>query len=98
MSLVIDAGEVGLGVHTVFPFGGEDKPSAVPAPVMIALALIAVHLFHLPALACLQIHQPQVGIVLAHGEVAATADTVHQPATVVGGPCQHITLIRCRTV
>ena len=65
---------------------------------MIALALPAVHLLKLATLARLQIHQPQVGIILADGEIATTAHTVHQPTAIVTGTSQHIALVRRRTI
>ena len=65
---------------------------------MEALALRTVHLLEFSALARLQVHQPQIGIVLADGEIPTTAHTVHQPTAVVTGTCQHIALIRRRTI
>ena len=94
---LIDRGKIELGVHPILALGGKDKPTAILAPVMEAIALIAVHFFEFTRRTSLQIHQPQIGIVLRNRKIASAADTVHQPSPIVGGACQYIALIRCGT-
>ena len=55
---LIDRGKIELGVHPILAFGGKDKPTAILAPVMVAIALIAVHFFEFTSRTSLQIHQP----------------------------------------
>ena len=42
-SLVIDTGEIEFSIHTVFALTTKHKPTAVLAPVVEALTLLAVH-------------------------------------------------------
>ena len=48
----------------------EDEPTPVARPRVIALRIVGVALCKWPNVACLQVHQPQVGIVVPDMEIA----------------------------
>ena len=93
LTFAVDAGEVEPGIHAVFGLAGIHKPVAVFAPVVETLCPAAVQCLEFLVLTGLEIHEPQVGIILTDREVATTAHTVHQPAPVVTGSDEGVTLV-----
>ena len=97
-ALLVNGGKIKVGEHSVLTFRREHKPVRVLRPVVIAVGIIAIRFRQRTAFTRFQVHHPQVGICVKYGEIATAADTVHQPAPVIGGAYQRIAAIVLWTI
>lgn len=72
-SVGIYVGNERTGIGTVVSAAADDDPSAVARPGVIALGIGRVDLVHGSYLTCLQVHRPDIGIVVPNVEIAELA-------------------------
>lgn len=85
-AVVVDVGQIELGVVAIDAARGENDPVAVAAPVVIGVGVGAVDLVEGSRLHCAQIEEPLVGFLVPYGEAAVVAHGEKQKAAVVGRP------------
>ena len=73
-----------MGVKSVASPAGEDKPTGVDAPVMVAVGIGTVGTVQREAFTRLQVHHPQVAFLVPDGEVPVIHEGKHQILAVVG--------------
>ena len=85
MALCIDMTEIGSREESVVTTGAEHEPAGVGAPVVERLCIVGVGTSHGTALSCLQVEQPEVGLMVPDAELSVVRECIAQESSVVGG-------------
>ena len=86
LALRIHIGKEGTGVKSIQPTAAEHDPTAVAAPRVIALHIIAIDCDERNRCFRLQIRQIEIGVLVPNGEIAIPGERIEQPAPIGRNP------------